>query len=93
MKTILLLTASLLLSSCGVGEKCKSKTMCTDKSKCDCWCSQKCGYRKKTENDKPVYVEKDAYGKFCYCKEWDLDHYEDNCIDKKGVKEPQNNKK
>jgi hypothetical protein len=45
-----------------------------------CWCSQVCNWREKTAEDNPTYIENDKYGKFYYCKQWDYDHYEDNCI-------------
>lgn len=65
-----------------------SKEACLNDPNCYCWCSQICNWRKKTESDHPVYIANDPYGKFCYCKQWDYDHYEDNCINKKNVKQP-----
>lgn len=59
---------------------CATKEACLNDPECLCWCSQKCGWRKKTPDDHPVYIENDPYGKYCYCKQWDYDHYEDNCI-------------
>ncbi len=89
-KKILLLLVTLLV---GCGEpQCRTKDSCEKDSKCQCWCSQKCGYRKKTASDNPVYVENDANGKSCYCKQWDLDNYEDNCKLNKHVKEPKDAK-
>lgn len=69
-------------------QPCKSKEACLNDPNCYCWCSQECNWRKKTPSDKPVYIENDPYGKFCYCKQWDYDHYEDNCINNKNVKQP-----
>lgn len=45
-------------------------------------------WRKKTAEDHPVYIENDPHGKHCYCKQWDYDHFADNCIEGKKVKEP-----
>lgn len=67
---------------------CTTKEACLNDPDCFCWCSQACGWRKKTPEDHPVYIENDPYGKFCYCKQWDFDHYEDNCINGKNVKQP-----
>ena len=67
---------------------CASKEACLNDPNCLCWCSQICNWRKKTADDHPFYVENDPYGKFCYCKQWDYDHYKDNCIDGKNIKEP-----
>lgn len=66
---------------------CKSRESCLNDPNCRCWCSQICAYRKKTAADDPVYIADDPNGKFCYCKQWDVDHYEDNCIEGKHVKE------
>jgi hypothetical protein len=77
-----------LLSGCDKG-KCKTEETCLDDAKCQCWCSQKCGYRKKTASDNPIYIPNDPNGKFCYCKQWDIDQYEDNCISNKHIREPQ----
>lgn len=79
------------LTSCG-GDKgqhcrCVTKEECLNEPNCLCWCSQVCNWRKKTAEDHPIYVENDPNGKFCYCKQWDFDYYEDNCILHKGVKQ------
>jgi hypothetical protein len=69
-------------------QPCVSKEACLNDPNCLCWCSQICNWRKKTPEDHPVYIENDPYGKFCYCKQWDFDHYEDNCIYGRNVQEP-----
>ncbi|HSX26214.1 MAG TPA: hypothetical protein VLE89_04315 [Chlamydiales bacterium] len=61
---------------------------CLDDPNCLCWCSQLCDYRKKKASDHPTYITDDPNEKFCYCKQWDYDHYEDNCIFNKHLKEP-----
>ena len=79
----------VLLSGCDKGKPiCKTKEACLKDGHCRCWCSQKCGFRAKNGSDNPIYVENDPQGKFCYCKQWDFDHYEDNCISHKHVQEP-----
>ena len=70
------------------GPPCTTKEACLNDPNCYCWCSQKCGWRKKTAEDHPVYIENDPYGKFCYCKQWDFDYYKDNCINGKNVQQP-----
>lgn len=93
-KTIFFLLLFGLLSACGKQEKtqprcpCVSQESCLNDPDCLCWCSQICGWRKKTPEDHPVFIENDPYGKFCYCKQWDFDHYEDNCIYHRNVQEP-----
>lgn len=67
---------------------CATKEACLNDPNCHCWCSQSCSWRKKTAEDHPVYIEDDPYGKYCYCKQWDFDHYKDNCIERKNVKQP-----
>lgn len=67
---------------------CASREACLNDPNCRCWCSQICKFRKKNKTDHPTYVENDPNGKFCYCKQWDIDHYEENCILHKNVKEP-----
>ena len=89
-KKMILLLVTLL---CGCGEShCRTEDSCINDPQCQCWCSQKCGYRKKTASDHPVYVEKDANGKTCYCKQWDLDNYVDNCEMNMRVIEPKDAK-
>lgn len=65
-----------------------SKEACLSDPNCYCWCSQICNWRKKTAEDHPVYIENDPFGKFCYCKQWDYEHYADNCIYGRNVKQP-----
>lgn len=84
MKNILFLSLIAFVSSCG--GNCTKET-CTTDPKCRCWCSVKCGYRDKKDGDQPVYIEKDPQGIGCYCNQWDADHYEDNCINMKGLEE------
>lgn len=82
------------LSACGgkPKETCMTKEACLNDPDCLCWCSVKCGYRKKTAADHPVYIENDPNGKYCYCKQWDYDHYQDNCVLHKNIKEPKDAK-
>lgn len=86
------LTMVMFALLCGCGNQgkspCKTKEACLNNANCRCWCSVKCGYRQKTASDSPVYVEKDANGKFCYCKQWDLDRYQDNCEMNKKIPQP-----
>ena len=57
-----------------------NKKGCQDlNSPCQCYCSVKCGPRLKKSDDKPVYVENDPEGHYCYCKQWDLDNYKTKC--------------
>lgn len=37
----------------------------------DCYCSEKGDFRPRKTGDKPVYVENDPKGKYCYCNDWD----------------------
>ena len=96
MKYTLFLLITTLLSACGSQQKnplpCKSKDACLTDQKCECWCSVKCGYREKTAADHPVYIENDPNGKHCYCKQWDADHYQENCVEGKNVEQPPNSK-
>jgi len=81
---------ALLFGCSDMGKSpCKTKEACMNDAKCRCWCSVKCGYRQKTEADNPMYVEKDANGKFCYCKQWDLDNYKNNCEMNMKIPQPQ----
>jgi hypothetical protein len=84
-KLVLLLV--VLLYGCS-GEKCQTEESCRNDPNCQCWCSQKCGFRKKDATDHPVYITKDSNGKFCYCKKWDAKNYKNNCELNKHVKEP-----
>lgn len=52
---------------------CSDKKDCLTNNKCQCYCSRKCGPRKKETDDKPVW----ANGR-CFCKEWDRRNY-DRC--------------
>lgn len=75
--------ASFSLSECASKKskkpRCKTEKSCINDNSCECYCSRKCGFREKEENDQPVYVENDPNGKYCYCKQWDLDNYKENC--------------
>lgn len=87
-----LFLAAVGMSSCGNVKienlPCqKTKENCLNDPNCQCWCSQKCGYRAKKAEDHLVFVENDPNGKSCYCKQWDADHYEDNCIHGAQIKE------
>lgn len=89
LKNVSFLIVMIMLSACdGRGFRCKTREACVNNSKCQCWCSQKCGFRKKEASDNPLYVENDPNGKFCYCKQWDLDLYEDNCVQGKNIPQP-----
>jgi hypothetical protein len=79
-KSILALPALfLLLAGCEMTSKpqCKTREACLNDPDCMCWCSVECSYRKKNASDRPIYVENDPNGKYCYCKQWDYDHYQD----------------
>ena len=90
MKNSLFLILAALFTACGSAESpCKSPKACVEDSNCECWCSVKCGFRKKNDSDHPVYIENDPNGKNCYCKQWDVDHYKENCIEGKKMKEPE----
>jgi hypothetical protein len=88
-KIIFILPMVALLYGCGGGEKshCRTEDACLNDPDCQCWCSQKCGFRKKTASDNPVYIENDPNRKSCYCKQWDLDNYENNCKLNEHIKE------
>lgn len=91
LKISLFLVLFLGFIGCEQPEKlkpCTSKEACLKDPNCACWCSVKCGWRKKRPDDHPVYIEKDPHGKHCYCKQWDFDHYEDNCVKGKNISEP-----
>ncbi|MBI2774878.1 hypothetical protein HYX58_02640 [Candidatus Dependentiae bacterium] len=51
---------------------CRSEEACVNDPNCECYCSVKCGYRKKEleKGDRPVF--KDGV---CWCKEWDYQNY------------------
>lgn len=55
---------------------CKNRDQCLqDNNQCKCYCSHKCDFRTKESDDAPVYVPQDFHGKYCYCKQWDLDNF------------------
>lgn len=82
-----LLMMSLLGSCANTSNRCGTKEACREDAKCKCWCSQGCGFRSKLPEDHPKYIENDPNGKFCYCKQWDVDYYQDNCIKHMKVKQ------
>ena len=86
MKVVLALFLAVSFSAFA-GDPAKTREACKDPDS-QCWCSVKCGYRDKTDKDHPIYIENDRNGKFCYCKQWDLDHFEDNCIEGENLQEP-----
>lgn len=64
----------------GYASRCQGKQDCLENPACLCYCSGICDYREKTPEDNPVYIQNDPYGHFCYCKQWDIDVYEQkNC--------------
>lgn len=64
---------------------CQGKQDCLENPDCLCYCSGICCPRKKTANDDPIYIENDPRGHNCYCKQWDLDVYEERgCAAKEG---------
>ncbi len=93
MKRYLLVLFGFLISSCSVsdfGPKCTTAENCASDPKCQCWCSRKCGFRNKKPDDSPIYITNDSNGKFCYCKQWDFDNYQDNCVEGKKIPQPSN---
>ncbi len=93
MKAISFLILAALISGCGEQQErlpCPSDTSCLEDPNCKCWCSQICKFRDKKPEDRPIYIQDDPNEKYCYCKQWDYDHYEDNCIEGKKIKEPPN---
>lgn len=93
LKTTFVLLALLTLSACGyvsakTGKAQCTRDTCTMDPTCQCWCSVKCGFRDKKPNDNPMWVENDPNGKYCYCKQWDLDNYKARCIEGKNIPQP-----
>jgi hypothetical protein len=59
-----------------VGQCGKNKRNCQDlNNSCKCYCAWECDVRDKKPDDKPVYVENDPAGIYCYCKQRDLDNF------------------
>ena len=57
--------------SCG-----NNKARCKDlKDTCQCYCAYKGAPRDKVADDKPVFIEDDPAGIYCYCKQRDIDKY------------------
>jgi hypothetical protein len=56
-----------------------NKQACLNDPTCQCYCSRVCNFRDKMDDDKPVYVPNDPNGKYCYCKQWDLDAFDSLC--------------
>jgi len=91
MKRAIFALAAVLMGACssgGSGSACGSENSCVNDPNCQCWCSVKCGFRKKNDTDSPVYIKGDPNGKFCYCKQWDVDNYNVNCVQGMKMKEP-----
>jgi hypothetical protein len=91
MKYFLALFLAASFSGAYADGPAKTRQECNDPDS-QCWCSQSCGYRDKTEEDNPIYIKNDRNGKFCYCKQWDLDYYDKNCKQGKNVKQPAGSK-
>lgn len=77
---LLLSSASFALEMTGEQENnttsCRDEESCINDDNCQCYCSVKCGFRKKDmKSDRPVYIKNDPNGKYCYCKQWDADYY------------------
>ncbi len=52
----------------------KDEASCKDlKNPCRCFCAFKPGPRDKVSDDKPIYIEDDPEGNYCYCKERDIE--------------------
>lgn len=66
---------------------CEDEEDCVNLETCKCYCSKKCGPRKKEKDDRPVYVKNDPNGKYCYCKEWDRKNYLKRHCDRKEKKQ------
>ncbi len=60
---------------------CQTKKGCLNDPNCPCWCSVICEYRDKKDDDRPVFVDNDPNGKFCYCKAWDKENYKERQCD------------
>ena len=94
MKHILALFLATVFTACGNSEAqdapsdAAAQGPCMNDPNAKCWCSQKCGYRDKTDKDHPIYIENDRNGKFCYCKQWDLDYFEENCMEGQNIQQP-----
>lgn len=72
---ILLAGAGIWANSDGPKPKCTTEDSCQNDQNCQCYCSEKGGFRDKVENDRPVYIENDTNNVNCYCKQWDLNRY------------------
>lgn len=57
---------------------CHTKATCGGDEACLCYCSVKCGFREKTDEDRPVVKEG-----VCFCKDWDYDNFKNRKCDKK----------
>ena len=51
----------------------RNKEDCLNNENCQCYCAFKGAPRDKKPDDKPIYIENDPYGHYCYCKQRDLD--------------------
>ena len=52
--------------------RCTDKQSCLKNKNCECYCSVKCGPRKKTAKDSPIWIENDPHGHHCYCAPRDV---------------------
>lgn len=52
--------------------RCMDKKSCLNNPNCECYCSVKCGPRKKTSKDSPIWIENDPHGHHCYCAPRDV---------------------
>ncbi len=79
---LLCATSVNLLRADSSKELSADEASCLRDASCKCYCSGICKFRDKNESDKPVWVKNDPNGKFCYCKQWDLDEFENRKCDK-----------
>ena len=54
---------------------CQTEQECKTSRNCACYCSGIGAFRNKNESDKPVFVENDPRGIYCYCKLWDYNNF------------------
>jgi hypothetical protein len=86
-----LLALVALLGACSSQKdppQCTDSRSCVNNPKCQCWCSVKCGYRDKHAGDNPIWIDEDPRGIHCYCKRWDYEHFDTNCVSPNPMKEP-----
>jgi hypothetical protein len=79
MKRILFLSiAAISLFTVSI-EAARAKSEAEYRAGNKCYCSGICAVRDVTSEDNPVYVENDPNGNYYYCKQWDIDAYEERC--------------